>query len=333
MSTIYDVAKKAGVSVGTVSNVINNRGNVNPKLRKRVEEAMQRINYVPNKAARSLAFGRSENIAVLYPFNPNSITGTSYLEYVSHLINIANEYGQQLILYPSNNSAAAVVDLEKIATSGQAWSFILFEVENMDHRVSYLTSKGIPFSMVGRTDNSDNLSYVDADVSQIINNTVLHLKENGYERLALLGRKSFVGVDQRIHTEMVKACTRHGLQFDPSLHLSSSWHKEEQQSVIDYFIRRRDDFDAIFITETAARLQFALSILKHNLSIPHDIAVVGYMDSSVDELMQPPITATRIPVGPMARAAIEMLLDLKREEPKQILIPGNLVARQSTAKR
>ncbi len=100
--------------MGTVSNVINNRGNVNPpKLRKRVEEAMQRINYVPNKAARSLAFGRSENIAVLYPFNPNSITGTSYLEYVSHLINIANEYGQQLILYPSNNSAAAVVDLEK----------------------------------------------------------------------------------------------------------------------------------------------------------------------------------------------------------------------------
>ncbi len=82
---------------------------------------------------------------------------------------------------------------------------------------------------------------MDADVSQIINNTVLHLKENGYERLALLGRKSFVGVDQRIHTEMVKACTRHGLQFDPSLHLSSSWHKEEQQSVIDYFIRRRDD--------------------------------------------------------------------------------------------
>ncbi len=127
MSTIYDVAKKAGVSVGTVSNVINNRGNVNPKLRKRVEEAMQRINYVPNKAARSLAFGRSENIAVLYPFNPNSITGTSYLEYVSHLINIANEYGQQLILYPSNNSAAAVVDLEKIATSGQAWSFILLK--------------------------------------------------------------------------------------------------------------------------------------------------------------------------------------------------------------
>ncbi len=58
---------KRPVSVGTVSNVINNKGNVNPKLRKRVEDAMQSINYTPNKAARSLASGRSDNIGRTIP--------------------------------------------------------------------------------------------------------------------------------------------------------------------------------------------------------------------------------------------------------------------------
>lgn len=333
MPTIYDVAKKARVSVGTVSNVINNKGNVNPKLRKRVEDAMQSINYTPNKAARSLASGRSDNIGVLYPFNPNSLTGTSYLEYVSYLITIAQESNQQLILYPANNSTSAVVDLERIVKSGQVRGFILFEVEMMDHRASYLLSKNIPFSMVGRTENSEALHCVDADVRQIINDTVLHLKENGYRRMALLGRKSFMGVDYRIHSELERACSSHGLEFDPSLRLTSSWHESERAGVIDYFIRRRNDFDVIFITETAVRFQFVQSILRRGLRIPEDIAVVGYMDSHVDELMQPSISATQIPVAPMVTTAINMLINYEKREPQQVLVPGSFIARESTERK
>lgn len=334
MATIYDVAKKAGVSVGTVSNVINGKTSVSPDLRQRVQAAMQSTGYVPNHFARSLAKGRTNNIGVLYPFNPNHLPGTNYLEFVSHLVTYAQEYEQQVVLYPTISPDSSMVNLMRIMRSRQVRGFILFEVEMLDQRVEFLREKNFPFVMVGRCEHNDGLNYVDADVDQIIADTVKHLAENGYRRVAHLGRKSFIGVDYRIHTELSRRCNEAGLQFDQSLCLRSTWEKKERRELINYFLNRHEEFDAILITEAVVRFQFVREALRAGLRIPDDLAVIGYMGTYLDDLSHPSISAFDVQAQKLVESAVKILVDSNREgDPQQVLVPGRLIPRESTRKK
>lgn len=333
MATIYDIAKKAGVSVGTVSNVINGKPTVSPELRRRVEAAIEAIGYTPNPAARSLARGESSSIGVLYPFNPNYVAGTSYLDFVSQIISYCQELNYQVVLYPSTSPDTALEDLKGIVQSRQVGAYILFEVDMIDHRVGYLVKEGLPFVMVGRTVDTSGLSYVDADIGQIIKDGVSHLSEVGCRRIAHLGRKPLVGVDSRIYTALAKETRERGLILDPSLTLWTSWSPHERLQIVEYFVNRHREFDAILISEAAVRFQFVQEALRAGLRIPDDLMVLGYMETHLDEHAYPSITAFDVQADLMVKTAVEALLDSQESGPRQVLIPGKLNKRDSTRKR
>jgi len=333
VATIYDVAKLAGVSVGTVSNVINNKPTVSPVLRKRVEQAMEQIGFVPNTTARTLAKGNQTAIGVLYPFNANHVAGTSYLDFVSHLITYSRLFHHQVVLYPSTQPASALDDVKQIVNSGQVGSFILFEVEMHDRRVEYLLKKRIPFVMVGRTEDTRGLSYVDADVAQIIRDGLNHLKSVGCDRIAHLGRKSNIGVDCRIKAELIESCKRLGLQLDPDMCCQANWEPHERRSVTQFFVQRAKEFDAIVISEAAVRFQFVQEVLRAGLRIPDDFMVLGYMDTPLDAMAYPSITAFDVQSARIVEHAVTALLEKGQSQPKQVLIPGQLIVRDSTRKR
>jgi DNA-binding LacI/PurR family transcriptional regulator len=331
--TIYDVAKRAGVSVGTVSNVINNKRSVNPALRKRVEQAMEEIGYVPNPSARNLARGYNTSIGVLYPFNPNHVAGTSYLDFVSHLVKYAQLFERQVVLYPSTKPSSELDDLREIVRSRQVSSFILFEVEMDDKRVEYLTECAIPFVMVGRTRDCSGLAYVDANIAQIIRDGLKHLKEVGCRRIAYLGRRSSIGVDARIASELTQQSGELGLELVPDLYCLTRWEPQERRAIVERFVQRRGDFDAVFISEAAVRFQFVQEILRAGLTIPDDFMVLGYMGTSLDEMSYPSITAFDVQAERIVELAVAALLDRDKSGPGQVLVPGRLIPRDSTRKR
>jgi DNA-binding LacI/PurR family transcriptional regulator len=333
VATIYDVAKRAGVSVGTVSNVINNKRTVNPALRSKVKEAMKEIGYVPNATARSLARGYNTSIGVLYPFNPNHVAGTSYLDFVSHLITYAQLFQHQVVLYPSTKPSSNIDDLQAIVRSRQVGSYILFEVEMEDRRVEYLRENGLPFVMVGRTADCSGLAYVDADVAQIVRDGLEHLWEMGCRRIAHLGRSGSIGVDARIRAALADECSRLGLELNPELCCVTDWDPEKRLTVVEHFIQRRRQFDAVFISEAAVRFQFVQEVLRAGLRIPEDFMVLGYMGTSLDEMSHPSITAFDVQADRIVELAVATLLAKDNPSPGQVLVPGKLVVRESTEKR
>lgn len=333
MATIYDVAREAEVSVGTVSNVINGKSTVTPELRQRVEVAMRKIGYVPNPNARGLARGRSTSIGVLYPFNPHHCAGTSYLDFVSQIVTQAQRYHCQVVLFPSTSADAAMEDLRTIVQGQQVGSFILFEVELEDPRVDFLQKHEVPFVMVGRTADPQGLSYVDSDVEQIVGDGLQHLAEVGCTRIAHLGRKSAIGVDYQIYNELMTQAPKYNLSFGEAHSLWTDWSPEERLYVVDYFIKRHRQFDALIISEAAVRLQFVQEVLRSGLRIPDDFLVLGYMGTHLDEYTYPSITAFDVQAGVIVEKAVAMLVDQDYKGPRQILVPGRLEIRDSTRKR
>ena len=335
MPTIYDVAQKARVSVGTVSNVINGKASVSPKLRIRVEAAMQAIGYVPNHAARSLAKGKTNCIGVFYPFDPDYRAGENYIEFASLVTMELRKHGHQAVLFPAHDPNSIILETERVVDSGQVDGVILFEVEMLDERASVLKDRGIPFVMLGRCANNDGLAYVDADVEQIISEAVQHIVGRGYRRVAHLGRKSSVAVDLRIYHNLILECQQAGLNVEQSLFIWSTGKASESDRAVNHLLTHRQEYDVIFISEPMHRFRFVQEALRNGIDIPGQVAVMGYMGGSLDEVSQPSITAFDVQPEVLVEEAVHMLLDIcaGRDEGRQVLVPGSLIVRESTEAR
>lgn len=335
MGTIYDVARKAGVSVGTVSNVINRKPSVRPELRQRVEEAMQAIGYVPNYAARSLAKGRTNSIGVLYPFDPDHKAGEGYAEFASLVTMELRKHNKHVVLFPTHDPNNAVLEAERIINSGQVDGVILFEVEMLDERVLFLKNRDVPFVLLGRCANNDGLAFVDADVEGIIHEAVQYMVSMGYRRVAHLGRKSSVAVDLRIYHSLVLECQREGLEVDQSLFIWSTGKTSELEMAVNHLVEHHPKYDVIFITEGMHRFCFVQKARASGIDIPGDVAVMGYMGVALDEMSQPSLTAFDVQPGVLVAEAVQMLLDIcaGHSQGEQVLVPGLLVTRQSTKAR
>lgn len=335
MVTIYHVAKKAGVSVGTVSNVINGKPSVRPELRRRVEEAMQAIGYVPSHAARSLARGKTNYIGVLYPFDLDYKAGEGYTQFASLVTMKLHKQGKHVVLFPTQDRGNTVLETKWIIDSGQVDGVILFEVEMLDERVLFLKNRDVPFVLLGRCANNDGLAFVDADVEGIIHEAVEHMVCMGYKRVAHLGRRSPVAVDLRIYHSLIVECQRAGLEVDESLFVWSTGKTSELEVAIDHLLKHYQKYDVIFVTESMHRFYFVQKARAHGIDIPQDVAVMGYMGGTLDEMSQPSITAFDVQPDALVTKAVRMLLDIcaERSQGQQILIPGLLIARESTKVR
>ncbi len=335
MPTIYDVAEKAGVSVGTVSNVINGKPSVGPELRWRVQEAMRDIGYVPNHIARSLAQGKTDTIGVLYPFDPDYRAGESYIDFVSLLVLALSKRGKHAAFYPNHDPNTAASETKRIVDSGQVDGVILFEVEMLDERVSVLKERDIPFVLLGRCANNDGLAYVDADVESMLCEAVQHMAEMGYKRVAHLGRRSSAAIDLRIYHSLVQECLRAGMEVDQSLFIWSTGKTSEQEMAINHLLANYKHYDLVFISDGLQRFRFVQMARARGIDIPGDVGVIGYMGGSLDELSQPSITAFDVQPQVLVETAVDMLLDICEGggQGEQVLVPGMLVKRESTRVR
>ena len=182
MVNMRDVAHRAGVSIATVSFVLNGTKPVTPATRARVEQAMAELGYRRNVVARALASRRTHIIAMAYPALDHQF-GFSAAEFFTSAADAARKQDYHLVLWPVGNDGS---ELTELVGQGLVDGVVLMEVQLDDPRVAVLQEIGTPFALIGRTSYLEGLAHVDIDFDRTVEDAVGYLYGLGHRRLALI---------------------------------------------------------------------------------------------------------------------------------------------------
>jgi LacI family transcriptional regulator len=335
--TIAQVAKEAGVSLQTVSRVINNRQEITPETRERVQEVIKRLGYQPNAIARSLSQRRSQTLGIV----------TSGLEYYgpSHVLvgveQAANQQGLSILLNLLHQPEST--DIESILkglVSRQVEGIIWAVPEIGDNRSwlqDVLPQLAIPVIFLSAQPR-DTLHVVDVDNRHGGYIATQHLLEQGYRKIGLLtGPLTWWAARER-RRGWQEALIDAGVRWSNSQVVMGDWSAESGERGLYELFGNHPDLEAVF----ACNDQMALGLMQaaRNLGkrIPEDLAVVGFDDTPESAFYTPPLTTIRQDLYKLGHVAVETFLQVQEaaqsEElntPTEIkLLQPQLVVREST---
>ena len=336
MTTIYDVAREAGVAIGTVSYVLNGTKRVRPETVQKVQDAMRGLNYRPHAAAKALAAGRSSVIALLYPIYLHDFQMflSTFTLAIGQVL-ADSDYG--LEVRPVLRGRAEQQELEASISSRSMDGALLLHTQLQDPRVPLLQKAGIPFVMIGRCQDNDGLYLVDTDVDAAVLLAVEHLVELGHRCVSLVGAEK----ESKYRTTVAHLLQSAYLQALDEFDLPSSCHlfvdaapAEQMVQGVKRLLTQQPRPTAILGTNEASVMSTYKAAAELGLRIPEDLSVVGFADSPLYPLLPAPATTVFDHVADLGRLAAQMLL-LKLEggepNPAQVLLPPHLSIRASTA--
>lgn len=334
-ASISQVAKHAGVSVGTVSNVLNRPELVAPETRARVQRSIETLDFVRNESARALRAGRSRTIGlvVLDVANP-------YFTDVAHGVEqIADENDMVVTLCNSAEDTARedrhLQHLEEQRVRGVLITPVVEECPRLEPMVA----RGIPAVLVDRGSGQPNRCSVAVDDRLGGELAAAHLLEQGHRRLGFVGGPMSIRQVSDRHGGMVEAMTSISrlprLQVFEQASLSIPSGREAGQRIAELSERRRPT--AVFCANDLLAIGFLQEMTRQGLRVPDDIAIVGYDDIEYAGAAAIPLSSVRQPREQLGRAAAELLIeeinDGGTHRHRQVVFEPELIVRDSSTTR
>jgi DNA-binding LacI/PurR family transcriptional regulator len=331
MSSIKEVAKTAGVSVTTVSYVLNNKGNISPETRKRVLEAVEKLGYVRSASAKNLRESRARIVGYAWSIAPNLRTHNTVLEEFLHYIMINIEaQGMHLLMFqaPLGNGLSVFEDLIK---SRRVDGFIISHTQQDDERMAYLYEVGFPFVAFGQSNTSidEEVFWVDVDGAAGIYQATEHLIQQGHRRIAML-RWSELSISGNVRFRgYVDALQHYQLGFDPSLvGVCENTITSGYEGAMRLMALEQPPTAVVAVSDT-----IALGALQAFKEFDQTIAITGFDDMPLAEYTTPSLTSVRQPIPEVAALVVDLLMLQLTEDnpqPQQHILTPELIIRESS---
>lgn len=325
MPTIKDVARLAGVTVTTVSRVLNNRGYISDATRQKVYQAMEELNYQPNEIARSLHRRKSKLIGLIIPTVSHPFFGelAGFIEYYAHLIGykvlICNSLldrkkeKEYIEMLKSNRVDGIIMGSHTLEV--EEYMNLNYPIVTFDRRIS----EEIPYI------SSDNYGGGKLATHLLIQKgckKIAHI--SGNLQLQLLANKrsqAFIELSKEHGIESVIVETELNV-FDIT----------QYEAMIRNLLEKHPDIDGVFASSDVMAAYFIQIGYFLNKRIPEDIKIVGYDDIKLASLFVPPLTTIRQPIEEMAKCAVELIVRQVNEEPfeRENVFPVELIERLTT---
>lgn len=333
MATMQEVADRAGVSLTTVSFVVNNTKPVAASTRAKVETAMAELGYRRNVLARALASRRTRIIALAFPALDQRLS-TSALAIVTSAARAANERDFHVVLWPVSDEA----HLEDYVADQLVDAVLLMEVTATDPRVAVLQRLGTPFALIGRTQDTTGLGYVDMDFEGAVDTGLDHVLELGHERIALFvgeatsERLEGYGPSARTEAAFRVAAQARGLE---PLIVRSAQNPRAGHVAADELCTAHPDITAVLALNENALYGFVNGLRATGRSIPDDVSVLGLATSAdVITTADPPVSSLVAPAIELGVRSVEAMVKRLEDESSpsvQELVPCTLKLAGSTA--
>jgi len=329
---MLDVAKRAKVSLSTVSYALNGTRPISEETRRRISKAMEELDYRPHPLARGLASKHSRILAILFPVIERGI-GITEFEFINSAAHTASQNGYHLVVWSAETNEPD--ELRQLTQQGLVDGVILMEVHINDPRVNLLRKLEFPFTMIGRCDD-DQDGYVDIDFDGTMEHAIRHLSGLGHTRIA------FVNQSQATYDAGYGPVVRTKKAFEDQTAASGlngvmRFCRPSPQAGFEAckeLLSEHPKLTAIMVMNDRALPGILQAIADHNLKIPQDLSVVALVSSvRMAEMMIPKLTTMEPPGVELGKLATELLinnLEGKSDGSPRIVIPCHLVMGESS---
>ena len=324
--TIYDVAKEAGVSLATVSRVINGSNVVKGPTREKVQAAVDKLGYKPNAIAQGLALQKSTTIGLIVPEASFTYTG----QIINGLIDVAKIYNYNIMLH---TITAGITDLgsviEEIIKS-HVDGVILYNNKQSAPEIEELSRYNIPIVVIGNKIKGENICSVYIDIEKAIYELSTKYLEEKKDNIAILEDRKNVYFSKAMVAGAEKAFAAKGKKFSGFLEIPSenrtsysflsSWMKEHKYDVL---IANRDS-QAMAIVNSAR---------ENGIKVPEEMEIVCVIDTKYNSMMRPQISSFSIPaydLGAVSMRVMTKMLQNDSESDKMIELSYLFTPRQTT---
>jgi LacI family transcriptional regulator len=325
---IHTVAKLANVSIATVSRTINHIPTVNPKMAKRVWEAIRELNYFPNTQARALVSGRSRLLGLIV----SEITNPFFPELIQGFEEVAVENGYEILIGSTNYDPERMKSCIRrmVERNAEGVAIMTFGIEQP--LLDQLADRKIPLVFVDFAPNRPGMSVLRVDYHHGIRQAVQHLAALGHRSIA------FVAGPLRLHSAQSrlvafkKALQECGIPVNEKLIVEGDHTMEGGMTAAERLTAQKNLPTAIMCSNDMLAIGVLHRLSRSGLRVPDDVSVIGFDDIHMSAMMIPPLTSIQMSRSDLARAAVGALrAHVEETSPKrEYKIDTHLIVREST---
>jgi LacI family transcriptional regulator len=330
--SIRDVARRAGVSIATVSRAVNHIPTVDPELARKVWKAIDEVGYLPNTQARALVSGRSRMLGLIV----SEITNPFFPELVQEFENLAVAQGYEVLIGSTNYEPARTESLIRrmLQRNVDGVAVMTFGIE--EDLVQKLVEREFPLVFIDAGPPLANIRVIKVDYGEGIRQGVQHLAALGHRKIAFISGPLRLRSATARRDAFLKSMGELGLTV-PAEHMAEGDHTMEGgMTAMERLTALSELPTAVMCSNDLTAIGVLHTLYRTTHTVPQEISVVGFDDIHLAQFMLPPLTTVQMSCKLLAAAAVEALrAGIEAEHPKvaqtEWHVPTRLVVRQSSA--
>lgn len=330
-ATIKDIAKKAQVSTATVSRVINNIGGYGAETRERVLKVAKELGYYKNETATSLVTNKTKTIGIIIP----NVSTNFYGNIVNGIEDIAYEQGYSVILTHAGVEGKRLADSLKLMANRRVDGVIIVSIYLDSKQEEMITSLNLPTILLSTQAEGDSLPYIKVNDYEAIYEATQYLIDHNHQAIGLVGineTDKIAGVPRlNGYLDCLKA---NDIASNKNWIVSGDFSFDAGQRAMRFFLKQKSRPSAIVCASDETALGVNSVAYDHGLTIPNDLSIIGYDDTSIAWMSTPPLTTIGQPLYEMGAKGCERVIQaiLHDQDMDSEIVPFKLKIRK-TVKR
>ncbi|MFD0672994.1 LacI family DNA-binding transcriptional regulator [Cohnella sp. GCM10027633] len=331
--TIKEVAKIAGVSPSTVSRVISNHPRISAETSARVREVMEELGYHPNIMAKSLVSKTTRTIGVVLPRPAEELLlNFFFYELIRGVLAQLTRAGYDLLMAGGSNEQEELETVTRLVRSGRVDGLLLLYSRASDPVIRLLREEKMPFVLLGRSLDYEDVPSVDNDNVQAAYDATKHLIAQGQRRIGFVSGPAKLAMTQDRMTGYAKALSEAGLPSKDGWVVEGEFLLESGYRAMASIMSQPEPPTALVIIDDVVAFGVLKGLTELGYRIPQDVAIVSFNNIALTELTMPPITSMDVGTYQLGYTASQMVLRMIQqvEITARQIIPHRLVVRESS---